>query len=213
MTVTKSGIILAAGLSSRMGSYKPFVKINGKCLIDWTVDSMISGGIKDLIIVTGYRACDIQKHLEERYGNSLNRFHFVKNENYRNGTMFDSMKCGFQEADRTDAVYLLPADMPAVSKETFFILERRMCNSCKKIFLPTVNGYRKHPPMISRECVKRILAYDGENGLRGFWKENEDQIEEVEVGDIGCTLDADYPEDINVLKTILGADWTGNKGK
>ena len=200
MTIIKSGIILAAGLSSRMGSCKPFMDINGKKMIDWTVDSMIDGGVKDLIIVTGYRSLDIQKHLSLSYPGMLK---FVKNEDYKNGNMFDSMKCGFRALGETDAVYLLPADMQAVSKETFFVLEEKMCVSRKKIFLPTVGGYRKHPPLIAAEIVYQILSYNGENGLRGFWKEQADQIEEVEVEDIGCTLDADYPEDIEKLKKYL----------
>ena len=79
MTIIKSGIILAAGLSSRMGSCKPFMDINGKKMIDWTVDSMIDGGVKDLIIVTGYRSLDIQKHLSLSYPGMLK---FVKNEDY-----------------------------------------------------------------------------------------------------------------------------------
>ena len=202
MTMEKSGIILAAGLSSRMGSYKPLIDINGKKMIDWTVDSMLAGGVRDLIIVTGYRFLDMQKHLKKRYPGKLR---FVKNENYKNGDMFDSVKCGFQALGETDAVYLLLADMPAVSKETFWTLEERMCVSNKKIFLPTVGGYRKHPPLISGAIVSHIPLYKGENGLRGFWTEHENQIEEVEVDDIGCTLDADYPEDIEKLKRYLVA--------
>ena len=53
--------------------------------------------------------------------------------------------------------------------------------------------------------MRHILLYKGENGLRGFWQGYENQIEEVEVDDIGCTLDADYPEDTEKLKRYLAA--------
>ena len=196
----KSGIILAAGLSSRMGNYKPLTEINGKKLIDWTVDSMFSGGVKDVIVVTGYRSGDIQEHLVRRYQGKVR---WTVNEDYRNGRMFDSVKCGLRVLGETEAVYLLPGDMPAISPKTFFLLDEKRRISSRKIFLPTVGGSRKHPPLVAADMVKYILSYQGEEGLRGFWKKAEALIEEVECDDAGCTLDVDTPEDLKEMERYL----------
>ena len=39
-----NGLILAAGMSSRMGDFKPLMKINNKTMIERSIDSMLMGG-------------------------------------------------------------------------------------------------------------------------------------------------------------------------
>ena len=49
-------IVLAAGLSSRMGLFKPLLTLGGEPLIQRVIDALVeSGGISDVIVVTGYR--------------------------------------------------------------------------------------------------------------------------------------------------------------
>ena len=47
-------LILAAGYSSRMGSFKPLLPVGGMPAIKRVVYSIHRSGIKDIIIVTGY---------------------------------------------------------------------------------------------------------------------------------------------------------------
>ena len=55
-----NGLIVAAGLSSRMKDFKPLMKINNKPLIMNTIDSLRQGGIKDIYVVVGYRGDEIE---------------------------------------------------------------------------------------------------------------------------------------------------------
>ena len=53
-------IILAAGKGKRIaeitgGDPKSFLKINGKRIIDWQLDYLDEIGVKDIIIVVGYK--------------------------------------------------------------------------------------------------------------------------------------------------------------
>ena len=50
------GLIAAAGLSSRMDGFKPRMKLNGFPMIQMTVQSLKNAGIRDITVVTGYRA-------------------------------------------------------------------------------------------------------------------------------------------------------------
>ncbi|MFT4005758.1 MAG: NTP transferase domain-containing protein [Lacrimispora sp.] len=54
-TSSVCGLILAAGLSSRMGDFKPLMPFKGKALIESTIDSMLAAGVKQIVIVLGYR--------------------------------------------------------------------------------------------------------------------------------------------------------------
>ena len=49
------GLIVAAGLSSRMGCFKPLLPLRGKTVIENTIDSMLLCGISPVVIVLGYR--------------------------------------------------------------------------------------------------------------------------------------------------------------
>ncbi len=52
------GLILAAGLSSRMGAFKPLMRIRGQSLLALSVESLLTGGATEITVVLGYRARD-----------------------------------------------------------------------------------------------------------------------------------------------------------
>jgi len=49
-----SGVILAAGLSSRMGAFKPLMDVGGKPMILRVIDMMHSTGAARIVVVTGH---------------------------------------------------------------------------------------------------------------------------------------------------------------
>jgi histidinol-phosphate/aromatic aminotransferase/cobyric acid decarboxylase-like protein/choline kinase len=65
-------IILAAGMGKRLGKYtrdgtKCMVKVNGKSLIEHSLEALIAVGIKRVVMVVGYRAETLRTFLEGRY--------------------------------------------------------------------------------------------------------------------------------------------------
>ena len=56
-----SGLIVAAGLSSRMKDFKPLMKIENKPLILNTINSLRQSQIEDINIVVGYRGKEIEE--------------------------------------------------------------------------------------------------------------------------------------------------------
>ena len=47
-----------------MDGFKPLLKINGFPMITMTVQSLRNAGIRDIIVVTGYRGEEVEKVLE-----------------------------------------------------------------------------------------------------------------------------------------------------
>ena len=90
-----------------------------------------------------------------------------------------------------DAFFLLPGDMPVVAKEMLPAVYRAMPEPGSVITFPTLVGYRKHPLLIDASFIPEILQYNRENGLRGFWMLNEDNIVTVAGDDVGCWTDLD----------------------
>jgi len=68
------GLILAAGRGSRMGKVtdaqpKGLIRINGKPLIDWQIESLRSAGIGTVGIVTGYKSELLESRGDEHFHN------------------------------------------------------------------------------------------------------------------------------------------------
>src|SRR5207302_8599143 len=67
--------ILAGGFGTRLGSIaqglpKPMIPINGRPYLERVIDSFARRGLRDIILLTGYRAEVIEAHFEdgEKFG-------------------------------------------------------------------------------------------------------------------------------------------------
>jgi CDP-L-myo-inositol myo-inositolphosphotransferase len=77
------GIIIAAGYGSRLGPLtattpKSLVKIDGKSIITYPIDALMTAGISEISIVVGYRADVIINSIEKLYPN----INFSYNKDY-----------------------------------------------------------------------------------------------------------------------------------
>ena len=187
-----SALVLAAGLSRRMGAFKPLLPLRGRTLIENSVDSALSGGADTLVVVTGYRAGEVEQTLSRSFGN---RVRFVRNEAYAETDMLRSVQTGLSALPKCDAFFLLPGDMPVISKETFLRLLQARALSPAPVLFPTLNGYRKHPPLIDARLIPTIRGFSGEGGLRELWKNMAGVIRTVPVDDAGIWIDIDTPDD------------------
>ena len=188
---TICGLILAAGLSTRMGEFKPLMPFRGKTLIENAVDSVLACGAKQVVVVTGYRAEELESLLAEKYGS---RVITARNPDFATTDMLHSIQTGCLSMPKCDAFFLLPGDMPVVRESTFQkVLDQR--DGSLSVIFPTLDGFRKHPPLVDRRLIPEILAFDREGGLRQFWKEREAIIRTVSVDDKGVWVDLDTQED------------------
>ena len=97
-----SAIILAAGYSSRMGSFKPLMKIDGKTPLQRCIELFKNCGINDITVVTGHLNECIEKELNN-IKIELNDIRIVLNDKYSEG-MYSSIKAGVESLSKeTDA--------------------------------------------------------------------------------------------------------------
>lgn len=186
------GLILAAGLSSRMGMFKPLMPLRGKTLIENAVDSVFAGGAVSVTVVVGCRGEELSSLLNVRYGE---RAHIAWNPDYASTDMLRSIQIGCQALPPCDGFFLLPGDMPVVQRETFRRLAAAWSEETPAVVFPTLGGYRKHPPLIDSRLVPELLAYNGEGGLRELWRRHDEWIRTVPVDDEGVWVDLDTRTD------------------
>ena len=88
------GVVLAAGMSSRMGAFKPLLPLGGKTVIECTVDSLLAGGAAQVTVVLGRRAPDVAALLQKRY--PPNVLTLAVNAAYETTDMLASVKLGLR---------------------------------------------------------------------------------------------------------------------
>lgn len=185
-------LILAAGGSRRMGAFKPLLPLRGRTVIACTVDSALQGGAERAVVVTGNRSDEVEAVLKDQFSD---RVRTVRSESWAHTDMLRSVQLGAAALGDCDAFFLLPGDMPLVSPDTFAALAAERERAPAAVLFPVLDGRRGHPPLIDASLIPAILAYRGEGGLRGLWRQYESRIRTVPVEHSGIFTDLDTPED------------------
>lgn len=178
-----------------MDSFKPLLEIKGKTLVENAINLFKDTGVKEIVTVIGYRSEALIPIIEKTASRS------VVNENYQYG-MLSSIQKGVAELkDICDAFFLLPVDIPCVRTSTVKqLLEKYHGNPSALICYPESDSRRGHPPLIASSLIDRLVAYSGEEGMRGFLKGYENRAVTVPVADPFIHLDVDTEEDLSQLQ-------------
>ncbi len=187
-----AAVILAAGLSSRMGALKPLLHLGEKSLLGHCRDLFAAAGLSEIIVVAGHRCGEIAAEAE-----SLG-LRWVENKDYRLG-MLSSIQCAVTVLPKdTNGFFVLPVDIPLVRPATLRTLLAAFPESCTSVAYPEFAGRRGHPPLIPAGLGPAILGYDGGGGLEGLLGRY--QGLNVAVWDEGILVDADTRADLHCLQ-------------
>lgn len=183
-------VIVAAGLSSRMGEFKPLLQIGSQSVVQHVISAFSQAGIQQIAIVTGHNASVLTEHLAALDVSVLH------NEHYRTTQMFDSAKIGLSYLKETcDCVLFTPVDIPLFSPCTV----QKLIASGAELASPLCRGKQGHPLMLSSRLIDAILKDSGEGGLKGAVARLNIPMTHVEVDDPGILYDADTPEEFQAL--------------
>lgn len=184
-----STIVLAAGLSSRMGDLKPLLPLGDATILEHVIQLFQGAAIEDVRVVVGHRHREIASVVERQKATP------VFNPSYRKD-MFSSVVAGFASLKpETEAAFILPVDIPLVRPTTIHHLIRVYSRNKGKIIRPTHRGRRGHPPLVPFSLSESIMKWSGSGGLRGALKPFEKEAMQVEVPDKYIHFDVDTPED------------------
>ncbi len=191
-----AGIILAAGLSSRMGAFKPLLDIGGKSMAVWVTELLQSAGAEPVVVVTGHRREELERHLSGR------GLQFVFNPDYACTQQMESLQLGLAALpEDCRRVLVTPADIPLVRPETV----KRLLAAKGDFIRPRCGGRTGHPVVLSARWIPALLNCNGSGGLRGAIRDAGCAIEDVEVEDIGVLMDNDTPRDFSATLHLSAA--------
>ena len=183
-------LIVAAGMSSRMGGFKPMLSIGSISVAQRFIATLHQAGASKIVMVTGYNATVLERHLA---GNGII---FLRNEEYETTQMFDSAKIGLRYLqNKCDKILFTPVDVPLFTARTV----KTILDSGASLACPMCEGRQGHPIMIANELLPEIINDCGEQGLKGAMDRCSVPLLRIDVDDPGTIHDADTPEDFSAL--------------
>ena len=161
MTSKLTGIVLSAGLSGRMNSFKPLLKLNnGKTFVRTIVDKLFLI-CDEIIVVTGHKSNEVIKSLSTSV--RQNKIKFVFNNNYKSG-MFTSLQVGLKNTDSSWYLYHF-VDQPSLPNDFYTEFVKQI--DAKSNWIQPVLGNRKgHPILLDNKVKELILESSIDSTLR-----------------------------------------------
>jgi len=187
-------VVLAAGISSRLGSPKQLLSHNGKTLLKHTVDEAASSHADCVVVVLGANADLFLKEID------VSRASVVENKEWQEG-MASSLRTGLytllKQPAPVDGVIFMVCDQPFVSA----VLLNDLINAHKETGKPIVTcNYGKEigPPAFFRQSFfTELLQLKGDAGARKIIQQHKDEVATVSFPQ-GC-IDIDRKEDYETL--------------
>jgi molybdenum cofactor cytidylyltransferase len=191
-----AAVILAAGKSSRMGSNKLVLEINGRPMLRHVAEAAIASRARPVVAVLGNDSAAVATTLE-----GLDIV-LLENPDFRDG-LSASIRIGIAALPETVAgALILLGDMPAISPGLIDRVIEAFDGSGGSICVATHNTQRGHPVLFARRYFPEFLKLEGDVGARGVIETHADYVLEIETEDDGPLVDIDTPDALAEFRAL-----------
>ena len=187
-----AAIVLAAGLSLRMGRPKLLLELEGRPIIRHAVERVISAGIRQVFVVAGPEHEALARALEGL------PVRFVVNPTPEAG-QGSSVSVGVLAlAAGTAAVLIALGDQPGVPAEVIPALLEALKAPGKNIAAPRYADGLGNPVLFAASVFPELLALPGDRGARAVVEREPSRLAVVDIRS-RMPRDIDTPEDYESL--------------
>jgi molybdenum cofactor cytidylyltransferase len=168
-----AAILLAAGRGTRFGEEpKLLARIGGKALVRHAAEAAVKAATDPVIVVTGHRADEVRAELQGL------PVRIVHNSLFPDG-LSTSLKAGFSALPpKIRAAVVLLGDMPFIKSDLIDALVAGWHEAGEPAALvPTLDGQRGNPVLISRALQAEIEGLSGDVGAGPVLRERPDVME------------------------------------
>jgi len=182
-----AAIVLAAGLSTRMGTPKIFLPWGKSTIIEAILEKLNRAGVEEIVIVGGSFVDELRKKA------SAYSCHVVYNPDFANGEMMCSLRRGVRALQNDhEAILVVLGDQPQIEVNTIREMTREFISGKHPVVVPSYHMKRGHPWLFSAELTETLLS---SNTMREFLNNNPDIINYVVVDTPTVNQDIDTLED------------------
>lgn len=194
-----TAIVLAGGLSSRMGASKVLLPWGDRTVIETIIQTLMPFRFSEIVVVTGHKTDDVEKVLTKY------PVRVEYNPAYAIGEMVSSLKTGLRTlGDDVSSCMVVMGDQPQLSTKVVRHLLTTLSEGSNMIIAPRFQQRRGHPILIPSRYWQEILSLPGRAAPREAI--NKHPIKYVQVEDDSILRDIDTPEQYAYEKRIAGLE-------
>jgi molybdenum cofactor cytidylyltransferase len=183
-----AAVVLAAGLSRRMGRPKLLLDLAGKPVVRWSVEAVLPH-VDDAIVVTGHQDAGV------RAGLAGVAVRFTVNPRPETG-QGSSIAAGIVAlAPSTDAALVVLGDQPRLPASVIPTLLAAWTKSNKAIVAPSYRGVQGTPVLFAASVFPELAQLAGDVGARAVVGAEPKRVALIEL-DASMPADVDTPEDL-----------------
>ena len=183
-----AGVILAAGASSRMGTNKMLLELDGESLVRRAVRRALAAGLAPVVVVIGHEPDRIRAELKDL------AVEFVVNPDYT-GPTSGSLHRGLNAlGPEVGAAVVMLGDMVQVTRETLAMLVAAARGTDAPLVVSRYGDVTAPPLLFRRALFPELLAWTGEGCGKTVVKAHSREAMYVD-RPVALLADIDTPED------------------
>ena len=195
-----SGIVLAAGASTRMGQPKAALPLGqmGETVLARVVRTLIEGGVPGVVVVAGAHVDAVRAAMPGHEP----RARVIEHTGWQRGQL-SSLVSGLDAIDAPllEAALVTLVDVPLVHASTVAAVIEAWRRTRAPIIRPAEGERHGHPVIFDRSVFADLRSADLNTGAKAVFALHRDRIVNVEVDDAGAFEDIDTPEDYQRLRS------------
>ena len=190
-------VIVAAGLSQRMGAFKLTLPWRDTTVVGSVVATLAHAGLAEIVVVTGHRAAEVRQSLAHTTARCAH------NPRYESGGMLSSIQTALSDvaarqvstqAPGVDGALLCLGDQPQMELATVeAVLAEGERTGWQRVVIPSYRMRAGHPILVPALLWPQIM--NTTESLRDVLRSHRDLLDYLNVDTDSILADLDTPED------------------
>lgn len=189
-------VILAAGLSKRMGKSKLTLMLDKIPIIEHVMRHVEASDVDSIVLVYSKYTRDV-KPLADKHG-----IHCVENDHAEDG-LSTTVKLGLSHMLGEQGVMFVLGDQPFIETRDINMLVGHFRKNRDKIIVPVNYEGRGNPVIFPEKYFNEILAIGGDKGARQLLDKYAEDIVFVEVDESKIQFDVDTVDDFEAARKLI----------
>lgn len=190
------GVILASGLSKRMGTQKLLLPFKEHTIIEEVIKNTQSSDLDEVVIVFG-EPRDVFMDISNKH-NVLGLY----NKNYLLGQSQSIIK-GIEFSESVEAFMFVLGDQPFITKEVINKIIDVYKNNPMNIIVPIHQGKKGNPVLFPRIFINELRRITGDRGGSQIISKYKNKVKYFEIKTESILFDIDERVDYNRAKKMV----------